>query len=99
MHFPKGQKMINSKKDLEVKLSKLEQIKSPKVELEQYATPSDIAAEVLWHAYMNDAIKDKTEVEIEGLTIPVISKKHLIKNKEATGREKDKLDVRKLREK
>lgn len=51
--------MINSKKQLEVELSKLEQVKSPKVALEQYPTPSDIAAEVLWFAYMNNDIKDK----------------------------------------
>jgi len=51
--------MISSKKQLEVALSKLEQINSPKVDLEQYQTPSDIAAEVLWHAFMNNDIKNK----------------------------------------
>ncbi len=51
--------MINSKKQLEVILSKLEQIKSPRVILEQYQTSSDIAAELLWHAFMNNDIKDK----------------------------------------
>lgn len=38
-------------------------------------------------------------VKIEGLAIPFISKENLIKNKEATGREKDKLDVKYLRKK
>lgn len=50
---------MQSKKQLEVKLSKLKQITSPKANLEQYITPSDIAAEVLWTAYMNKDIKNK----------------------------------------
>lgn len=50
---------MKSKKELEVVLSKLKQISSPKVNLEQYATPSNIAAEVLWLAFMNGDIKNK----------------------------------------
>lgn len=45
-----------------------------------------------------EAYKDKEQVELEGLMIPFLSKGHLIQNKEATGREKDKLDVRQLKE-
>jgi hypothetical protein len=45
-----------------------------------------------------EAYEDKEEVELEGLTIPFLSKGHLIRNKEATGREKDKLDARQLKE-
>jgi len=41
-----------------------------------------------------EAMLDKKEVEIEGLKIPILSLKNLIKNKSATGREKDKLDVK-----
>ncbi len=44
-----------------------------------------------------EAYKDKEQVELEGLIIPFLSKRHLIKNKEATGQE-DKLDVRQLKE-
>ena len=51
--------MISSKKQLEVSLSKLNQVNYPKVGLEQYPTPSNIAAEVLWSAYMNNDIKNK----------------------------------------
>jgi len=40
-----------------------------------------------------EAYKNKEEVKIETIKAPFISKKHLIKNKESTGREKDKLDV------
>ena len=40
-----------------------------------------------------DAYKTKKYIEIENLRVPFLSKKNLIKNKESTGREKDKLDV------
>jgi len=40
---------IRSKKDLEVQLSKLKSFESPSLELEQYPTPSNIAAEWIWN--------------------------------------------------
>ncbi len=40
-----------------------------------------------------NAYQTKINVEIEGISIPFISKENLIKNKESTGREKDKLDA------
>lgn len=40
-----------------------------------------------------EAYNEKIFVNVEGLTIPVISIKKLIQNKLATGREKDKLDA------
>jgi hypothetical protein len=40
-----------------------------------------------------EAYKNKEEIEIEAIKIPFISKQSLIKNKESTGREKDRLDV------
>lgn len=43
------------------------------------------------------ADEDKIIIEIEKLKIPVISLENLIKNKMATGREKDKIDVKALR--
>jgi len=39
---------------------------------------------------------DRQEIEIEDIKIPFVSKENLIKNKESTGREKDKLDVKYL---
>jgi len=45
----------------------------------------------------NKAYSDKQEIEVEGIKIPFLSKKNLIKNKESTGREKDKLDAKYLR--
>ena len=40
-----------------------------------------------------DAYNDKVIVEIESLSIPVLSKDDIIKNKNSTGRPKDKLDA------
>lgn len=48
-----------NKKKLAVQLSKLKQIENPNVSLEQYQTESEIAAEVLWFAYMNQDIENK----------------------------------------
>ncbi len=47
------------KKELEIELSKLKKIEKPKVELEQYQTPSNIAADVLWKAYLHGDIEGK----------------------------------------
>lgn len=44
------------------------------------------------------AYSNKQEIEVEGIKIPFLSKEHLIKNKESTGREKDKLDAKYLRQ-
>ena len=44
-----------------------------------------------------DAEKDKINVDIDGLHLPFISLKKLIKNKEASGRPKDIEDVKKLK--
>jgi len=46
----------------------------------------------------NKAYSDKQKIEIEGIKIPFLSKEDLIKNKESTGREKDQLDAKYLRE-
>ncbi|MBN2483635.1 MAG: hypothetical protein JXD21_05500 [Candidatus Omnitrophica bacterium] len=44
-----------------------------------------------------EAYDSKENIPIEGLSVPFLSKENLIKNKEATGREKDKLDADHLR--
>ena len=51
--------MIHSKKDLEIILSKLKDLETPKVELEQYTTDSSIAARVVWTAYMRGDVKER----------------------------------------
>lgn len=40
-----------------------------------------------------EAYQNKKEIKIESLKVPFLSKPSLIKNKKATGREKDKLDI------
>ena len=48
-----------SKSGLAIALSKLKTFKKPKVSLEQYPTDSEVAAELLWHAYMAGDIEGK----------------------------------------
>lgn len=54
---------ISTKKQLEIAISKLKDFEHPSLELEQYSTPSDIAADLLWVAFMNNDIKDKTIID------------------------------------
>jgi putative methylase len=51
------------KNKLSILLSKLADFESPSAKLEQYSTPSDIAADVLWNAYMNGDIENKTIID------------------------------------
>ena len=51
--------MIKSEKSLGVALSKLKGFDMPEARLEQYITPSEIAAKVLWYAYMNRDVEFK----------------------------------------
>jgi putative methylase len=48
-----------SKSGLAIVLSRLKQFENPKASLEQYSTDSEIAADMLWFAYMNQDIEDK----------------------------------------
>lgn len=41
-----------------------------------------------------DAWSSRMTVEMDGIKVPVLSRSHLIANKRATGREKDRLDLR-----
>jgi len=45
------------------------------------------------------AYQTKKEIKIDTLKVPFISKVNLIKNKKATGRDKDKLDIKHLKTK
>lgn len=51
---------IRSKKDLEVELSKLKGFTNPSWELEQYQTPSSIAAEWVWNMAMFSEVSGRT---------------------------------------
>lgn len=49
-----------SKSSIAITLSKLKDFKEHILALEQYSTPSEIAADIVWKAYMNKDIKNKT---------------------------------------
>ncbi len=53
-----------SKRQLEILLSKLEGFKNPKINLEQYETDPNLAAEILWTAYMYGDIYNKVVVDL-----------------------------------
>ena len=46
-----------------------------------------------------DAWKDRLDVKVEGINVPVISRSHLIVNKKAVGRPQDLADIARLEEK
>jgi putative methylase len=56
--------MENSKSSLAIKLSKLRLFESADTRLEQYPTDSEIAAEVLWNAFMRGDIKGKVIADL-----------------------------------
>lgn len=56
--------LISKKKHLEMILQDMPSHKSPKVYLEQYSTPANIAADVLWNAYTLGDIKDKKVIDL-----------------------------------
>jgi hypothetical protein len=47
----------------------------------------------------NEAWRERIELEIDGLQVPVLSRDHLLRNKHATGRPKDLVDARRLERK
>ncbi len=55
--------MIRSKRDLEIILSKLPGFENPSLQLEQYPTPSHIAAEWVWSMAMKGEVAGKVIVD------------------------------------
>ena len=53
-----------TKSKLAIDLSKLKGVDKPKIKLEQYVTDSEIAAEILWTAYLNGDIEDKVIADL-----------------------------------
>ncbi len=51
--------IVYSKKELAIVLSKLKVFENPNVQLEQYTTDSEIAAEILWHIFMQNELEGK----------------------------------------
>lgn len=52
------------KKELEIMLEGIEKPEKIKAELEQYLTPSNIAADILWRAYYNGDIEGKLIIDL-----------------------------------
>jgi len=52
------------KKQLEMMLQRLKPIQAPSPELEQYPTPADIAADVLWEAFSSGDIAGRTVADL-----------------------------------
>lgn len=55
--------VIRSKRDLEIELSKLKGFKAPSFELEQYATPSSIAADWVWTMAMKREVSGRMALD------------------------------------
>jgi len=53
-----------NKRKLAIELSKLKKFENVKPELEQYATNSELAASILWQAFMNGDIEKKTVADL-----------------------------------
>ncbi|MET1159384.1 MAG: METTL5 family protein [Thermoprotei archaeon] len=55
---------VNNKKELELLLERVKKYDYPKRELEQYETPSSIAAHILWEAFMRGDISGKVIADL-----------------------------------
>ena len=53
-----------NKKQLAIILSKLKTFEKPKIKYEQYQTDPEIAAEIVWFAFMNNDIKNKIVADL-----------------------------------
>lgn len=53
-----------NKKQLAIRLSKLKTFSEPKISLEQYQTESEIAAEILWWAFLEGDVEDKVVADL-----------------------------------
>jgi len=53
-----------NKKKLAIELSKLEKFENVKPELEQYPTDSELAAHILWNAFMQGDIENKIVADL-----------------------------------
>ena len=52
------------KRQLEIALQRLEQLAGRSAELEQYVTPADVAADILWEAYVRGDIEGKAVADL-----------------------------------
>ncbi|MCW4015586.1 MAG: METTL5 family protein [Candidatus Bathyarchaeota archaeon] len=90
-----AQKRLVRKRDLERTLSEIEANPLPKAYLEQYTTPSNVAAELLYlAAYVYDDIIDKTVVELGCGTARLAIGAALLDAKEVLGVDVDRVAVK-----
>jgi putative methylase len=90
-----AQKRLVRKRDLERALSEIEAHPLPNAHLEQYTTPSNVAAEMLYlAAYVYDDIVDKTVVELGCGTGRLAIGAALLDAKEVFGVDVDRVAVR-----
>lgn len=82
------------KKNLELVLSRLKTFLKPKPSLEQYKTPSSIAASLLWEAYMSGDIADKKVCDLGSGTGVLSIGAGILGAKKVIGIEKDKEAVK-----
>ncbi len=57
-------KPVKNKKQLEIKIQQIPPHPNPKVSLEQYSTPANIAADILWNAYSLGDIFNKNILDL-----------------------------------
>jgi putative methylase len=90
-----AQKRLVRKRDLERALSQIEAHPTPNAYLEQYTTPSNVAAETLYlAAYINDDVLDKTVIELGCGTGRLAIGAALLGAKEVFGVDVDRAAVR-----
>lgn len=83
MSIQSQQKPIRSKQDLAVYLSKLKSFENPSMELEQYATPSQIAATWVWEMAMHSEVVGKRVLDaacgpgILGIGLLILGARHV----------------------
>ena len=83
-----------SKKELEIKISKLKGFVKPKKELEQYITPDNIVAEMVYLAYIQGNIKNKIVLDSCSGTGKIAIAASFYEPKIVIGVEKDRDAVR-----
>jgi len=88
---------MTSKSQLAIELSKVSSFIHPKIKFEQYVTDSEIAADILWQAYLEGDIKGKVIADLGAGTGVFSLGCVLLKAKRVYAVEKDKdaLDVAK----
>lgn len=82
------------KTEIAIELSKLEGFENPKISLEQYMTPPELAADILHNAYMQGDLEGKEILDLgTGTGIFAVGAALLDANVTAVEKDKDALDI------